>query len=158
MKYNKVTIIIIVAILSLSFLLWCIYIPSSLYTLSTITYTIPYPIFFTSLISLIRDKIGIFPGLNWLFQLVSTILRPILRILAEKVRWVWFWRWDFSVKLEPCYVVLIPTLRRTLRLFFLGMVKTAFYSPGSRKSREHSRERLWIEYIAGEYDAPGFWP
>ena len=30
-------------------------------------------------------------------------------------------------------------IRRTLRLFFLGMVKTAFYSPGSRKSREHSK-------------------
>ena len=83
-------------------------------------------------------KIGIFPGLYWLFQLESTILRSILRILAEKVRWVWFWRWEFSVKLEPCYVMLIPTLRRTLRLFFLGMVKTAFYSPGSRKTREHS--------------------
>ena len=87
----------------------------------------------------IRDKIVIFPGIYWQFQLFSFILRPILRILAEKVRWVWFWRWEFSVKLEPCYVVLIPTLRRTLRLFFLGMVKTAFYSPGSWKSREHSR-------------------
>ena len=67
----------------------------------------------------------------------SSILRPVLRNLTEKVRWVWFWRWEFSVKLKPCYVVLIPTLRRTLRLFFLGMVKTAFYSPGSRKTREH---------------------
>ena len=85
------------------------------------------------------EKIGIFPGVYWLFQLDSSILRPGLRILAEKVRWVWFWRWDFSVKLEPCYVVLIPTLRRTLRLFFLGMVKTAFYSPGSYFPREHRK-------------------
>ena len=103
-------------ILSLLFCLWCIYIPSSLYTLSTITYTIPYPIFFTSLYqSSIRDKIGIFPGVYWQFQLESTILRPILRILAEKVRWVHFWRWDFSAKLSLCCVVVIPTFLQLLR-------------------------------------------
>ena len=38
--------------------------------------------------------------------------------------------------------MLIPTLRATLRQLFLGMVKTAFYSPGSRKSREHRASRL----------------
>ena len=117
------------------------YIPSSLYTLSTILYNSLSYFFYIAhqgSRAAAREKIGIFPGIFWPFQLVSFILRPGLRILAEKVRWVWFWRWEFSVKLKPCYVVLIPTLRRTLRLFFLGMVKTAFYSPGSRKTREHS--------------------
>ena len=61
-----------------------------------------------------------------------------LRNLTEKVRWVHFFGGEFSVKLKPCYVMLIPTLRATLRQLFLGMVKTAFYSPGSWKSREHS--------------------
>ena len=63
---------------------------------------------------------------------------PVLRNLTKKVRWVWFW--EFSVKLKPCYVMLIPTLRATLRQLFLGMVKIALYLHGSYFPREHSKQ------------------
>ena len=61
-----------------------------------------------------------------------------LRILTEKVGIVQNFGWEFSVNFKPCYVMLIPTLRATLRQLFLGMVKIALYLHGSYFPREHS--------------------
>ena len=62
---------------------------------------------------------------------------PVLRNLTEKVGIVQNFGWEFSVNFKPCYVMLIPTLRATLRQLFLGMVKIALYLHGSYFPREH---------------------